>query len=87
MSADSDCEMDSRSNLISAGELVGDLTGGDRANVSLFKFPSSYTLRLFVAWVEHLSRLSEHVNSFDPIFKPKSPSAYFPASTAVVFYW
>ena len=63
VSADSDCEMDSRIKLISAGELVGDLTGGDRSNVALFKTPSSYTLRLFVAWVEHLSRLSEHDSS------------------------
>ena len=39
------------------------MTGGDRANVALFKTPSSYTLRLFVAWVEHLSRLSEHDSS------------------------
>ena len=63
VSADSDCEMDSRIKLISAGELVGDLTGGDRSNVALFKTPSSYTLRLFVAWVDHLSRLSEHDSS------------------------
>ena len=63
VSADSDCEMDSRIKLISAGELVGDLTGGDRANVALFKTPSSFTLRLFVAWVDHLSRLSEHESS------------------------
>ena len=63
VSADSDCEMDSRIKLISADEFVGDLTGGDRANVALFKTPSSYTLRMFVAWVEYLSRLSEHDSS------------------------
>ena len=63
VSADFDCEIDSRINLIAAGELVGDLTGGDRANVALFKTPSSFTLRLFIAWVDHLSRVSEHDSS------------------------
>ena len=37
VSADFDCEMDSRINLIAAGKLVGDLTGGDRENVALFE--------------------------------------------------
>ena len=63
VSADSDCEMDSRIKLVASGDLIGDLTGGDRANVALFKTPSSFTIRLFVAWVDHLSRLSEHDSS------------------------
>ena len=49
--------------VFAAGELVGDLTGGDRANIALFRTPSSFTLRLFVAWVDHLSQLSEHDSS------------------------
>ena len=64
VSADFDCEMDDRIKLVAAGQLVpGDLTGGDRSNIALFKTPSAFTLRLFVAWVEHLSRLSEHDSS------------------------
>ena len=63
VSAAAGCEMDDRIKLIAAGQLVGDLTGGDRSNLSLFKTPSALTLRLFVAWVEHLSRMSEHDSS------------------------
>ena len=63
VSASAGYEMDNRLKSIAAGQLLGDLTGGDRSNLCLFKTPSELTLRLFVAWVEHLSRLSEHDSS------------------------
>ena len=63
VSAAAGTEMEERIELISAGQLVGDLTGGDRSNLHLFKTPSALTLRLFVAWVDHLSRMSEHDSS------------------------
>ena len=63
VSASAGYEMDNRLKSIAAGQLLGDLTGGDRSNLHLFKTPSELTLRLFVAWVEHLSRLSEHDSS------------------------